>query len=213
MSGPLPSGDWTDLLHLGSTYNDRIQNGEAGTDYLGGESSIMPAPGTTVADIPGATENPMVWTPMHDDDGNWQPNLDGYVMYWHIYVISPDEREVRFHFGHDDDLYVWNNGVKIIDRPGWDGGSDQMEEATLAAGVNSITIKLWEGSGGDRMKIRVTDLNDQPFSDLTYTLTPGTVIGRFAVTDRTSGSDFFTDEATINVALTAYPGAGTTIVG
>ncbi|HUW33210.1 MAG TPA: hypothetical protein VM223_16500, partial [Planctomycetota bacterium] len=97
MTGPLPASWLTDMLHLGSGNDDRIQNGDISIDYLtgaGGEANVRPAPDQTIAGITGATEDPMVWTALHDDDGNWSCNADQYVSYWHVYVISPDEHAV-----------------------------------------------------------------------------------------------------------------------
>ena len=89
----------------------------------------------------------------------WTPNTDGYVKYWHIYVVVPGtaDREICWKFRHDDEIRIWNNGTLAVNRGGWDGGGEVSEDGILHAGVNSITIKLHEGAGGDYMGVRVTD--------------------------------------------------------
>lgn len=98
---------------------------------------------------------------------------DNYIKYWHVYVYSPEERQARMYYRCDDDLYVWCNGTQILKRVGWDADDNSLNvDFTLAAGVNSIAIKLCEGSGGDHIGLRLTDRENQPFDDLLYSLAP-----------------------------------------
>ncbi len=182
LSGQLPSGYWTDLLHLGSNFNtdDLVQGGDDWLAGWGGQANQHPYPGQKYTDLrtSGSTATPgsLVWTPSSFDGGIWQPsNRDSYTKFWHVYVIVPgtSPREVYFYTRQDDDVRVWNNGILAFESIGWDNNAEKGPfPAVLVPGQNSITIRLDEGTGGDYMAIRVTDRNNNPYSDLTYSLVP-----------------------------------------
>lgn len=186
LSGSLDnSGYWSPLLYLGSNFaTEQITAGDIGTDYLaghGGEANQNPYDGLAYANIPNATANPLVWTAMDNPGGAgnyWTPNTDGYVKYWHIYVVVPGaaDREICWKFRHDDEIRIWNNGALAVSRDGWDGGGEVSQDGILHAGINSITIKLHEGGGGDYMGVRVTDRSGNALADLTYRFTPQPVV-------------------------------------
>ena len=89
---------------------------------------------------------------------------------YHVYIISPEEKEGRIRFRSDDELRVWNNGVLAVARDGWDGGTEQYEDFILSEGVNSMTLRFEESTGGNHIAARVTDRRDAPYSDLFYAL-------------------------------------------
>ncbi|MCL1909828.1 MAG: hypothetical protein FWG05_02715 [Kiritimatiellaeota bacterium] len=68
---------------------------------------------------------------------------------------------------HDDEIRAWNNGVLFCLLNG-SSNAEQPYDAVLYPGVNSVTIKLREGTGGDYMGIRVTDRLGNTFDDLKY---------------------------------------------
>lgn len=187
-SGPLPAGWWKTLLHLGADFNNHYLNSnqESNRDYdylsdYGGEASQQPYPGLLYTNLSAAStgDKSLTWTPLAITaaDGRWMtsPDKHNYVKYWHIYLIVPgsSDRLVRFHYRTDDDLRMWVNGTLAISRNGWDNGAVLTQDGTLYAGLNAITIKLREGSGGDHMAMRVTDRSNADYTDLSYTLSPG----------------------------------------
>jgi len=185
LSGPLPPGYWRTLLHLGADFerhhlrSNRTE--DINVDFLadyGGEHNQFPYPGLTV-ELPAAetADNRLVWTAMTNaaPDGLWRPhNQDNYIKYWHLYIIVPgaDARPVRFHYRHDDCIRMWVNGRLTVSRDTWDVGNVYTQDGMLDAGLNSVTIKLREGTGADYMAMRVTDRANADFADLRYALAP-----------------------------------------
>jgi len=172
---PVPaSGFLTDVLHLGANYTSRFNETDWNHDYLdqvGGEANQNPSAGDTVSTTYNQTEDPLVWTRMHQDDGYWFHDMaDNYMGYLHVYILSPAEREARCWFWHDDEVRCFNNGAVGFERGGWDGGAEQNQDFTLYEGVNSMTFKLHEGGGGDRLTIRFTDRSNNQYADLQYVL-------------------------------------------
>ncbi len=175
------TGYMTDLLHLGDTPADRILSPlDTNQDHLasfGREGFVEPAIGEAY-DFSGTSvmtsRNPMTWTPVHSDTGMFadDPQYDDFIQYYAVCILCPDELPARFHFRHDDDVRVWNNGALVLSRDGWDGVQDQTRDFTLAAGLNSMTIKLREAGGGNHVALGITDTSDELFDDLWYSLAP-----------------------------------------
>jgi RHS repeat-associated protein len=178
----LPGGYFPEMLHLGSAPDDRVTGSDLSiaTDYLtefGGEANVNPSPGDVI-DFSGTgiqtTENPMVWTPQTGKGGQapdrYADNrgLDDFIMYFHLDIISPEQRDARFHFLHDDEIRGWNNSVRVLSRDGWDERSEQSQDFVLQAGTNSMTFKLREGLEANRLAVRITDRDDNSFGDLQY---------------------------------------------
>ncbi len=187
---PLGPGYFKELLHLGQSPTDRLMDRYLTVDPLlafGGEANVTPAPddaydftGTGVS----VTTNPMVWTPVHSDDGFFSVEADNFTQIYHIYIISPEERAARFHFRHDDEIRIWNNGVLVVSRDGWDSGEEQTQGFALHKGVNSMALKYQQGAGGNHIAVAITDTDDQSFSDLRYSLSCGVLKGdAYAVRD------------------------------
>ncbi len=187
MTGPLPNGYWTDLLHLGANFQTDMftSNGpNLDTDLLsgyGGEANQEPSDGLVYAglsSVKSTSQEPsgqLTWTAMHDSDGIWQPsNVDNYIKYWHTYLIVPGAtaRGAKIYTRQDDDLRIWINGAVAVNSPGYSDNEKGPFDITLQPGMNSVTIKLVEGGGGDYMAVRMTDTNGQYFDDITYALFP-----------------------------------------
>lgn len=214
-SGPLPAGWWKTLLHLGSDVNNHYlastQESDRDLDFLsgyGGQANQQPYP-ELVYNLAAATtgDKNLTWTALYNSasDGRWMtsPDKSNYVKYWHIYIIVPgtEDRLVRFHYRHDDDIRMWNNGTLALSRNGWDNGNVLTYDGTLHAGVNAITIKLREGGGGDHMAIKVTDRNNVDYSDLSYALSPGSFL-----LAATPASAIGEDRATLNGEIAVMTG-------
>jgi hypothetical protein len=170
------SGFIQDVLMCGANYTSRFtSNLDVNYDHLasnGGQANQNPSAGDAI-NIGGESfaDGPAVWTPLHQDDGWWFHDMaDNYVSYFHVYIISPDQRAARCRFRHDDEMRGWNNGSLAIQRDGWDGGSEQAYDFTLFEGINSMTFKIHEGGGGDELAIRFTDRSDAQYTDLQYAL-------------------------------------------
>jgi len=191
LSGPLPTGYWTVMLHLGQDFfqddfNQGIDQNDRNTDFLsayGGEANqgTQPFPGVVYSGLSKTSSGSLEWTAMECNNPSsghwceWGEGKNNFVKYWHLYVIVPGsaDRDVTFYYRCDDDLRVWNNGTSVISRDGWDDNQVLSQDGILYAGRNSITIKLREGTGGDRMALRVADRSGNPYQDLTYALFPG----------------------------------------
>ncbi len=181
--GALPEGPFRTLLHLGEDFNtdDLSPNNGIGHDYLanfGGELNIRPYPGLTYTGLTTTdtthTPGTLVWTAASISGEQWKPapERDNYLKYYHIYVISPDDRDINWRYQSDDDTYVYVNG-KLQFSTGYGTGT---AAGHLRQGVNSIMIKFREGSGGDYMYLAPQSTSDEAFYDLTYRLDPGLFI-------------------------------------
>ncbi|MDP2897209.1 MAG: carbohydrate-binding protein [bacterium] len=172
------------LLHLGQNPTDRILAPlDINSDPLaafGGQARQKPYP-ELECDFTGTgvtvTRNPMRWTPIFDETGFFGDEaIDDFQQVYHIYILSSDARDARFHFRHDDEIRVWNNGVLVINRDAWDVMSDQTEDFVLEKGLNSITLKFQEAGGPNHLAVGITTLTDESWGDLLYSLGPSLVL-------------------------------------
>ena len=177
------SGYFKWLLHLGQNPTDRILHDVQHHDQLeffGGEAMIKPAPGE-IYDFSDewrypSTTNLMIWTEQYSPDGFFssQP-LEGYfIQYYHIYILSPEQRSGRLRFRIYGNLRVWNNGEMLLGQSS-DGTAEHYVDFLLHEGVNSMTLKLM-GRGSPEhtsyLAVRITDRNDNEYRDLLYSLSP-----------------------------------------
>jgi len=179
---PLPAGYIEDLLHLGQFPSDRIlPGGELHTDPLssfGGQARIRAVVGEAY-DFSGTgidvTRNPMLWTPVHSSEG-WfanEPVGGHFTHYYHIYVLSPENRQARFHVKHNGALRCWNDAELVLETK-WFGES--VADFSLHEGLNSMTFRF-DGSGeGSYFAVEITDGDDQAFPDLLYSFGPSFVL-------------------------------------
>ena len=197
---PLGTGYWRDLLHLGQTPADRftapLDLDLTTNDYLdkwGGQANVNPVAGEAY-DFSDTgittTVNPMVWTPEHEDngffawDGRASGAFDAFGQIYHIYILSPEPRDARVRYRHDDEMRLFNNGALARGSDGWDNGTEAWGNITLSEGVNSMLLRVEEGDGGNDIAARITDRNDIPYTDLCYALSiPNPLPNAYAVRD------------------------------
>ena len=168
------SGYIQDVLMIGPNYTSRFtSNMDVNRDHLaasGGQATQVPSAGDPInIGVETFVDGPAVWTSQHRDDGWWYNNIaDNYIGYFHVYIISPNQRDARAILRHDDEMRCWINGALGFGRDGWDGGGEVTSDFTLLAGVNCMTFKLHEGGGGDYLAVRLTDRSNNQYSDLRY---------------------------------------------
>ncbi len=178
------TGYITDLLHLGDYPTDRIVdpldvNGDPLVKF-GGQAFVNPVPGEEY-DFNGtditATRNPMIWTPIHNPIG-WFGNepVENFQQFYHVCLISPDERPARLHFRHNDAFRIWNNGTLLVSRDAQDAGNEKTEDFTLEEGINSLTFKLGGEAAPNYFAVGITNETDEPFDDLHCSLGPSFVL-------------------------------------
>jgi len=174
------SGYLQDVLMCGANYSSRFtSNMDINRDHLaanGGQANQRPNAGDPInTSGESFADGPAVWTAMHRDHGQWFHhdygcNVDNFIAYFHVYIISPEERGARCILRHDDEMRCWNNGSLSFGRDGWDGGGEVSSDFTLYRGFNSMTFKLHEGGGGNYLAVRFTDTLNRQYSDLRYVL-------------------------------------------
>ena len=83
-------------------------------------------------------------------------------------VTSPDEREVQFRFGRDDQGKIWLNGKEVFanENMGWAILDNDTVPVTLKAGKNTILVKVCNGELSWGFFFRITDADGNPFEDL-----------------------------------------------
>ena len=125
-------------------------HGRAGVlrDYLGGEATVLPSPGDTVAGGPFQLI-------AADSTGRVDLNTlagpsDWSVAYAHVYVWSPDERVVLLLLDSDDDIVARVNGQRVwvhVVARGIGPGRDTVR-VRLASGWNTVLAKVVNRTGG-----------------------------------------------------------------
>jgi hypothetical protein len=209
---PLGPGFFQDVLHLGTDADDRftaplgVNNDQLIT--FGGQAKVNPRP-AELYDFTGTnvtvTTNPAVWTPLHSASGWYGTGdaLEYFIQYYHIYIISPENRDVRWHFYHDDPVRLWNNGVLALSRDGAGGEFVRFGSAAqgrgLNKGLNSITFKFEEIAGGNYVAIGATDLAGNEFTDLQYSL--GLPMGIADAYAARKLPDWYEPNGTVDVSL------------
>ncbi len=95
-------------------------------------------------------------------DINWR------VSYAWTTVTSPDEREVQFRFGSDDQGKIWLNGKEVFANPKGQSAvvDSNIISVTLKAGKNTILVKVCNEEKFWGFYLRVTDADGKPFEDL-----------------------------------------------
>ena len=96
------------------------------------------------------------------EDVNWR------VSYAMTTVTSPDEREVIFRFGSDDQSKIWLNGTEVFaDTNAQSAILDKNHiPVTLKTGKNTILVKVCNEEMSWGFYLRVTDADGKPFEDL-----------------------------------------------
>ncbi len=96
------------------------------------------------------------------EDINWR------VAYAWTTVTSPDEREVLFRFGSDDQSKIWLNGTEVFtDTNAQTAILDKNTiPVTLKAGKNTILVKVCNEEMSWGFYMRVTDADGKSFEDL-----------------------------------------------
>ncbi len=184
LEGTPDTGYIQDMLHMGDNPSDRILaplniNNDPLAKF-GGQAFVNPVPGEqydfTDTGVT-VTRNPMTWTPLHEENGIFgNEAFDNFEQVYHVYVICPDERDARLRFFHDDEIRIWNNGLLVALRDGWNDVTEQSEDFVLNEGLNSMTIKFEDGTGGNWIQVRLTDRADIPYEDLYYSFGPSFVL-------------------------------------
>ena len=169
------------LLHLGQSPYDMVSAaGNAQLEHFGGDPNVRP----TVGEIYDfretfcrASHDLMIWTPQYSSTGFFEGyGFDDFgIQYYHIYIHSPEDRDVRLNTWHFGNMSVWCNGDKVLDSA---GRQKQWCDLTLQKGCNSILFKVGVetnyGMGYDPqsyyLSVRFTDSNDIPITGLTYSL-------------------------------------------
>ncbi|MBN2431840.1 MAG: hypothetical protein JXQ27_10205 [Acidobacteria bacterium] len=98
------------------------------------------------------------------------------AVYAHVYVHSPQQRQVRMRVGSDDGIKVWLNGEVVMSHDvymvwpeTWE--PDEYEQTIqLPAGWNSLLCKISQESGSFRFSVGFRDLAGALIPDLKYHL-------------------------------------------
>ena len=112
------------------------------------------------------------WKKFTDDafDGfiDFGEDIDWRVAYAWTTIISPDEREVIFRFGSDDQAKIWLNSTEVFADP--NAQTAMLDKHTipvmLKAGENTILVKVCNEEMSWGFYLRVTDTDGRPYDDL-----------------------------------------------
>lgn len=171
------------LLHLGQNPNDSLLG-----DYrfcykiqdLVEDGNIRPKPGEIYDledqipfwDCP-ANRDMLIWTPQYSVTGFFEGygGEDRLIHhFYHIYIISPEERQARLHFWAFNGVHAWNNGTSLYQEGSGYNSREHYHDFVLEEGVNSMTFEV--GGLNYYLSVRLTDCNDNAFTDVTYSLAP-----------------------------------------
>ena len=113
------------------------------------------------------------WQKSTDDTFNgfidFGRNKNWLVSYAWVTIDSPDEKEVQFRFGSDDQSKVWLNGKEVYVFPEhrWAKVDNETIPVTLKAGKNTILVKICNQELSWGFYFRITDTDGKPIPDLT----------------------------------------------
>ena len=117
-------------------------------------------------------ESKVKWQKSADENFNgfidFGRNKDWLVSYAWVTIDSPDEREVQFRFGSDDQSKVWLNGKEVYAFPEHRSAQADNETipVTLKAGKNSVLVKICNEELSWGFYFRITDTDGKPIPDL-----------------------------------------------
>lgn len=117
-------------------------------------------------------EGKVKWQKSADENFNgfidFGRNKDWLVSYAWVTIDSPDEREVQFRFGSDDQSKVWLNGKEVYAFPEyrWAQADGETIPVTLKAGKNSVLVKICNEELSWGFYFRITDTDGKPIPDL-----------------------------------------------
>ena len=117
-------------------------------------------------------ERKVKWQKSADDTFNgfidFGRNDNWKVAYAWVTVTSPDEREVQFRIGSDDQSKIWLNGKEVYAFPDyrWAQVDNETIPVTLKAGKNTILVKICNEELSWGFYFRITDADGKPIPDL-----------------------------------------------
>ena len=177
---PLPPGNWTNLLHLGSSASDRITGYPTSGQSVvwdnmrfagfGPERIQQPFPGELFDPLLSCTQLPMVWTALSDPDGVWGGVGDPSVSYYAIYIWSPSDRQAKLAYDENYGLRVSMDGLDTPLANFTAPAAGSTPAFTLSSGWHWFVIKTQANGSGDHFSLRLTDVADNDFNDLGYQL-------------------------------------------
>jgi hypothetical protein len=137
------------------------------TDFLGGESTVIPLAGTVSG---GQT-----WFSDHTPNSVMElttafGGLTQCAAYAAVYVYSPTAQTANFWMGSDDGIKAWLNGQVIwtnnVDRA---YGTDQdRTTASLRQGWNLLLVKISQNNGAWRFSVRICDASGNLLPGIEY---------------------------------------------
>jgi hypothetical protein len=155
-----------------------------------GEINVEPVPNISVETaFPETPENywhiskdekiKCEWLPRSSPDSTFslrpefsvQENIAAYAA---CYIEAPDSRKIKIKIGSDDGYKLWMNHKLIGQLCTFRGVVQDSEEYTveLEKGMNLVLIKIIQDTGGFGFCLRLTDLKDEPITDLEIWLKP-----------------------------------------
>ncbi|MBD3392502.1 MAG: hypothetical protein GF418_10495, partial [Chitinivibrionales bacterium] len=170
---PLPAGSIRHFLCLhgknDSLYVQR-DGGHVLTDYLGGESTVMPHSGDKVTI---GTEN-CTWRAATDEDGVWMDDesKSQFLNYFSIWLISDGPRNIRVMCRHDDGIALWHGDRLLLREWGWDMGEEDTTGLITLDGHARFLFKALGDGPPNMFSARFADENGEDVEGLQYMLDP-----------------------------------------
>ena len=115
----------------------------------------------------------LIWTPQYSTTGFFEGygvEEPGVHHFYHVYIISPEERQARLHFWAFNGVHAWNNGTSLYQGGSGYNAREHYHDFVIEEGVNSITFEV--GGSNYYLSVRLTDRDDHAFTDVTYSLAP-----------------------------------------
>ena len=124
------------------------------------------------AEYDGAADGKVSWKKSTDETFNgfidFGRNENWLVSYAWVTITSPDEREVDFRFGSDDQSKIWLNGKEVYAFPeyGWAKVDKDVIPVTLNQGKNTVLVKICNEELSWGFFFRITNADGKPIPDL-----------------------------------------------
>ena len=141
------------------------------TDYLGGESLVVP--------LEGSVSGGKTWFRV-DSSSEYLDIAQafGYPSYCagyaHVYVYSPETQTVNMWIGSNDGAKIWLNGEVVLFNDVY--RSFEIDKyrttATLSAGWNRLLVKVSQGRGSWGVSVKFCDSSGNQIPGISYSAVP-----------------------------------------
>ena len=183
-AGQTATGQYIRTWLLNGYYANSNNLTRLSTDYLRGESGVVPSEGSNSG---GKVWNKIDSTADRVDLATVFGNPTMCAGYAHIYVYSPTATAAQLWLGSDNGIKVWVNGSNIWTNDSTRGYTADQDKVriNLNSGWNKLFVKVSQYGGNWCFSAKICDSSGNNISGITYALNPPVSSGAPVISDVT----------------------------